>query len=307
MNILITGGAGFIGTALSKFLADAGHAVTLLDLPNRFRADRHNRFPKLPADIRAAVQLEEFIGQRYQVIYHLAAQTAAAISQEDPERDVDTNVKGTLNVLNFARRCGAEKIIFSSSMAVYGNARGRIPESTALAPVSNYGASKVGAEAYIRMFLQYGIRHTVFRLFNVYGPGQDFRNLRQGMASIFMAQAVTGRRIEVTGRFDRYRDFVYIDDVVEALAMAIDGLDDEVYNVGTGTATTVRELIDHILAVGDHPPSSYTVVNTGSHEGDQHGTMADNTRLQSLGWHPRTSLNQGLHLMYQDAKRELLT
>lgn len=302
MKILITGGAGFIGTALARKLTDLAYEVSLLDLPQRFKP-YHKEYECYEVDIREATNFGILHHKSFSHIFHLAAQTSGAISQENPTLDVDTNVKGTLNVCNFARACGAQKIIFSSSMATYGNQEGRITESTPLAPLSNYGVSKLCGEAYIKSFAQFGVRYAIFRLFNVYGPGQDMYNLKQGMASIFMAQALTSDRLRVTGSLQRYRDFVYIDDVVEALLLGLeDRTDSQIYNVGSARATRVDELIECILSLCPKPRESFEVCNVGGHEGDTFGSLADITKLKSLDWSPKVPLTEGLERMYQYAR-----
>jgi UDP-glucose 4-epimerase len=301
-KVLITGGAGFIGTALAKKLKILNHDVTIIDLEKKFTS-LHDDFTKYSLDIRSYENFKKIECLEFDYIFHLAAQTASVISQEEPELDVDTNVKGTLNICNYARKCKAKKIIFTSSMATYGNKEGKIKESDIQTPLSNYGVSKVAGEYYINMFKQFGIENTIFRLFNVYGPGQDMSNLRQGMASIFMAQSIVSDEIKVTGSFERYRDFVYIDDVVDALILGLDNITDgQVYNVGSEKATTVKELIDLIIEVNDKPKNQFKVINVGSHEGDQFGSKADATKLKSLGWTPKTDLKDGLEKMYIYAK-----
>jgi len=300
MKILITGGAGFIGTALARKLTDLAYEVSLLDLPQKFKS-YHKEYECYEVDIRQSEDFKVLEHKQFSHIFHLAAQTSGAISQENPTLDVDTNVKGTLNVCNFARACGAQKIIFSSSMATYGNQEGNISESTPLTPLSNYGVSKLCGEAYIKSFGQFDIQWSIFRLFNVYGPGQDMHNLKQGMASIFMAQALTSDCIRVTGSLQRYRDFVYIDDVVQALLLGLEGrTDSQVYNVGSARATRVRELIECILSLCHR--ESLEVCNVGGHEGDTFGSLADITKLQSLGWSPKVSLTEGLSKMYAYAR-----
>lgn len=301
MKILITGGAGFIGTALARKLTQLHHEVALLDLPTKFR-DYHKPYECFCVDIREADNFAPLAHQRFSHIFHLAAQTSGAISQENPTLDVDTNVKGTLNVCNFARTCGAQKIIFSSSMAVYGNSEGSITESNPLAPLSNYGVSKLCGEAYIKSFGQFGVRSSIFRLFNVYGEGQDMSNLRQGMASIFMAQALRSNTINVTGSLARYRDFVHISDVVQALVLGLEReTDSEVYNVGSAMATSVGELIEQIVAINPKPRESFEIVNVGGHEGDTFGSLADISKISQLGWKPTIPLTQGLMAMQEYA------
>lgn len=304
-KILITGGGGFIGTSTANLLSSIGHDVELLDLDKKFNSD-HVDYIKHSIDITNFSNFKVLNGKKFDFIFHLAAQTSGAISQEEPEKDADINVKGILNVCNFARACNAQKIIFSSSMAVYGNKIGKINENDSTLPVSNYGASKLSGEIFLKMFKQFGIDYSIFRLFNVYGPGQDFKNLRQGMASIYMAQSITGKQIKVTGSFDRYRDFVYISDVSNALALGLDSRTDSMtLNVGSGIKTTVKELIDIILNTHDEEKSSFSVINKGGHEGDQFGSLSDISKISDLGWSPKIPLEKGISLMYNKAKKEL--
>jgi UDP-glucose 4-epimerase len=301
-SILVTGGAGFIGAALAKRLSEKNQ-VTILDVAGKNDGLLDAVDEDYAIDIRDAQQLDQLRDRTFDVVYHLAAQTSGAVSQEQPQLDVDTNVKGTLNICNLARVCKTRKIIYSSSMAVYGNpANPKIAERVPPVPVSNYGVSKLSGEYFVKMQEQYGIDYTIFRLFNVYGPGQDMKNLRQGMASIYMAQAILSDEIKVTGSFDRYRDFVYVDDVVEALLLAGEKHHGKTLNVGSGQKTTVRELIDLIIGINDKPEGQIKAVGVGSHEGDQFGTVADNELLLSLGWKNRTSLEVGLKKMYEYAK-----
>lgn len=300
-KILITGGAGFIGTALAYRLSNAGYIVSLLDLPNKFTKE-HKCYETFAIDIREYKNFLPLSEKRFDYIYHLAGQTSSLISQEDPENDVETNVRGTLNICTYARSIQVKKIIFSSSMATYGNHPGVISESCEQKPISNYGVSKKSAEAYIQSFLQYGIKYTIFRIFNAYGPGQDMGNLKQGMASIFMAQVICDDVVKVTGSLERYRDFIYIDDVVDALEMALsEKMDCEVFNLGSGIKTTVSELIQKIIDISDKKNNRPEIVNIGSHDGDQFGSVADIQKLKQYGWEPRVSFDDGLYSMYQYA------
>jgi UDP-glucose 4-epimerase len=302
VRILITGGAGFIGTALAKALTSEGHDVRLLDLDSKFSSQEHSKFICYSVDIRKQSEFSLIDSDYFDAIYHLAAQTSGAISQEQPELDADTNFKGTLNVLNFARRAKVKKIIFSSSMAAYGEKKGMIFEDDVLEPVSVYGCTKVAGEVLVRSFSQYNIDFTIFRLFNVYGPGQDMSNLRQGMASIFMAQAIMNDEIKVTGSLDRYRDFVYIDDVVSALLIALDDLSGKTLNVGSGTKLTVANLLEKILKIEER---NLKIENIGGHEGDIHGSIANAEYLRSTGWEPQVLIDDGLLAMHQYARKVL--
>ncbi len=304
MSILITGGMGFIGLSLANKLVELDYSVTVVDLKELPRRGRHlsSRVEVLKADISDYEQISILEKSRFEAVFHCAAQTSARISQESPERDVDSNVKGTLNVCELARRSGNAKIIFTSSMAVYGNVlHDSIAEGAKVDPLSNYGVSKYSAEMYVKLYEKFGLKSTIFRLFNVFGPGQDYENLKQGMASIFVAQCIKDRKIDVTGSLDRYRDFVYIDDVISALVLGLDGSTDHgIFNVGSGELTTVDELIKKIIVCDGS--AVIPVTNIGGHEGDQFGSLADSSTLKSLGWKCDISLDEGLERMMNDAR-----
>ena len=172
-----------------------------------------------------------------------------------------------------------------------------------MSPLSNYGASKASGEIFVKMFKQFGIKNTIFRPFNVYGPGQDMNNHKQGMASIFMAQSILGNEIKVTGSLKRYRDFIFIDDAIRAITLGLTKESDgETYNIGSGKKTTVQELINLILEVNDKSTSSFTVTEVSSHEGDQFGSVADISKLRSLGWDSTIKLKTGLKETYNKVK-----
>lgn len=305
MSILVTGGAGFIGTALVLELSKK-HKVSVFDLVSKINsAEKVCGVNYFNVDISDYKQIEPFIKEKYDYIFHLASQTSGLISHEQPELDVDTNVKGTLNICRFAQTIGNVRVIFSSSMAIYGDSELPISETLQPNPKSNYGVSKISAENYIQLFSSRGIDYTIFRLFNVYGPGQDLDNMKQGMLSIFVTQAIKDKKIDVTGPLERYRDFIYIDDIIGALILPIENnvsTLNEIFNVGCGIKTTVKDLINSISASLD---ASLPVSNIGDILGDQFGTYSDCEKLRSLGWKPKVALEDGLFKTIQDAKGKL--
>ena len=303
MKILVTGGAGFVGNHLAHKLKDLGHDVIINDLPDKikfkhnynfkcytFDLSNYNSFAILPNDI--------------DVIYHTAAQTSGYIGLVNPELDVDWNMKGTLNVCRFAKEKKVKKVIYTSSMAVYGEGD-FFKETDEINPISHYGVSKLCGELYLKQYEQYGIDYTIFRLFNVYGYGQDMENLNQGMVSIYLAQALKSKIIEVKGSFDRYRDFVYIDDVVSALVLGLeDKTNSEIYNVCNKRKTTVGELLQLIFEAHDDS-HLFEAKNIGQYDGDQDGNTGDNLKLKGLGWKPTVSLEDGIKKFYNEAKENL--
>jgi len=296
---LITGGCGFIGTTLAKKLKDnSDNEIVLIDLEQKITDYHKTNFSSLALDIRNFDNFNKLQNEKFDCVFHLAAQTSGRISEENPELDIDTNIKGTLNLLRWMRQAKNNKIIFTSSMASYGNCEAKIAEEYPQNPLSNYGVSKVACEKFLKMYSQYGIQSTIFRLFNVYGCGQDMKNMKQGMASIYIAQAIKSNTIKVTGGLDRYRDFVHVSDVVNALIAPLsnDSMWGNVYNVGTGIKTTVKELIEIIAQTKGEKLKTELL---GSHDGDQFGTFADYSKLANTGWKPEVKLQDGILEMYR--------
>jgi len=300
---LVTGGAGFIGGEIVRRLVALGHSVDVLDLPGKIAgAPRLSGANYIAGDIGSAGTFRELRGF-YDAVFHLAAQTSARVSHEEPTREVDTNVRGTMLLLEWCAQNQIERFLFASSMQVYGNVSlENLPmsETQALVPVSYYGVSKIAAENCLRIHSNMGLKTTVFRMFNVYGPGQDLLNKKQGIVSIYLAFALGGKPIDVTGSLQRVRDLVYIDDIVNAWLVALDNPVSfgRTYNVGSGNRITVRQLIDRILDALGHDKASYPVNELPGHVGDQFGVQAGTSLItRELGWRPCTNLEEGLGRM----------
>ena len=192
-------------------------------------------------DIRKPIEIKSL--KNLDLIFHLAAQTSSIISQEDPWLDINTNIYGALNITDLAMK-NMCPIIFTSSMAVYNQAN--IDICSTPNPLSNYGISKYASEFIIKRLEMYQIKYKILRLFNIYGPGQDMNNLKQGMVSIFLQMALKNKKIIVKGSRDRTRDFVFIDDLINYLVTSMDNLDNRIINIGTGISTSVEELLNII-------------------------------------------------------------
>jgi UDP-glucose 4-epimerase len=214
------------------------------------------------------------------LILHLAGQSSGEISFDDPIADLEKNAISTLNLIHYGIKNKAERIVYASSMSVYGSVPDEaIKENQHPVPLSCYGVGKLAAEGYLNVYKNQ-LPYVVMRMFNVYGPGQDLNNLRQGMVSIFLAQALTRGRIEVKGSTERFRDFIYIDDVVEAwfLTSINTAFKNQIMNIGTGNRTTIGQLLTEICNIV--PGSEFFV--EGSTPGDQNGIYPDVSRLREL-------------------------
>lgn len=300
---LITGGAGFIGQAMAARLVQQGANVVILDLAAKLAELKGaSRYQCIAADVsedstyRKLDQVAPF-----DAVLHLAAQTSNRVSHEEPERDVVTNALGTLRLVEWCCSAGIQRLIFSSSMAVYGNPE-KLPvcEDDSTHPFSYYGITKLAAEHYIRANAYRGLNATIFRLFNVYGPGQNLKNLKQGMASIYLAYILRNEAIPVTGSLKRFRDFVYIDDVVDAWMLALHDSKTfgRTFNLGTGRSITVGDLIQLIILAAGRDPREYPIHEVETHAGDQFGMRAEVTAFADVtGWSPKVSLEEGIRRM----------
>lgn len=293
---LVTGGAGFIGAALSKRLVAAGHDVVIVDnLSTGFRSNVPAEATFIEGDCQDAMLYKALPQRSYAAIFHIAGQSSGEISFDDPVYDLQTNTQSTLLLLQFAKHVNCRRVVYASTMSVYGDQPDvPVKEDVPMAPKSFYGVGKLASEHYLRIYRQYGIECVALRLFNVYGPGQNMDNLRQGMVSIYLAQAIKNLHIHVKGGADRFRDFVFIDDVVDAfLHFETRQLGEHyIFNIGTGTRTTVHHLIESIRA---SLPFTVDVCYEGITPGDVFGIRADCQRAASVaGWKARIDLATGL-------------
>lgn len=262
MNVLVTGGAGFIGSHVVDRLLERGDEVWVLDdlstgkwanLGDHLESPRLHR---IQADITeglfAPLAAAEAEGLRVDGIVHLAALVSVVRSMDEPLADVRANVRGTVQVLEYARRRGAPKVVFSSSAAVYGDVEQvPTPEGAPVAPLSPYGVDKLTGEHFMRMYAEvHGVPTSALRFFNVYGPRQDPSSPYSGVISIFSDRARRGQGLTIYGDGGQTRDFVYVGDVVSAIVAALDTEQSTPpTNVGTGEATSVAALAQTILEV----------------------------------------------------------
>ena len=282
-NYLVTGAAGFIGAALAKKLIVEGHSVVTVD--NLSTGDKSN-IPEgvtfIEGDCGDASVYDQLPHCHYDAIFHIAGQSSGEISFDDPIYDIRTNAESTLLLLKYALKNGCRRFIYAGTMSVYGvKPETPIDEMAECKPESFYGVAKLASEQYMRIYQQYGIQSTSLRLFNVYGPGQNLDNLRQGMVSIYLAQMLASSHIHVKGSKSRFRDFIYIDDVVDVFFSCIDNEKSygEIINVGTGVLTTVEDLICSLQKLYGKEVS---VEYSGSTEGDIHGIYADTKKFKKI-------------------------
>jgi len=293
MKLLITGVAGFIGAKVAEAAIDKGYDVVGIDdLSQGYEIS----IPKGCEFIKGDLSDQNFVSglpRDCEVILHLAGQSSGEISFDNPVVDLTKNAISTLSLIKYGINNKVKKIVYASSMSVYGATEDKpIDESYACAPLSCYGVGKLTAENYLKVY-QDEMPHTIFRMFNVYGPGQDMSNLRQGMVSIYLAYILKDGHVPVKGEVTRFRDFIYIDDVVNIWLQSVENTDinNKRLNLGTGVKTTVSELLQKIQTV----LPGFTWEEVQNTLGDQFGIYADTKKFQtSFGDYSFTSLDAGL-------------
>ncbi len=299
---LVTGAAGFIGAATARQLIAAGNRVVTVD---NLSTGKGSNIPEKCIFIKGndydTAVLEELKNYQFEAIIHIAGQSSGEVSFENPVYDLQTNTQSTLMLLNLARAMNCKKFIYASSMSVYGDADIEfVKEETLPCPKSFYAVGKMASEHYMRIYSSFGICCTALRFFNVYGVGQNMSNLKQGMASIYLAMALKDKRILVKGSKERFRDFVYIDDVVEAVLKAEKrkmGSIFEIYNVSTGVKNTVEDVITEIRK---NLPFAVEVEYTEGTPGDQRGVYGDNSKIKKdLLWYPDYDFKTGISKMVE--------
>lgn len=301
---LVTGGAGFIGSHLSHRLLSEGWKVHIVDnLSTGYKENIPPRAEFTFLDLSKDNFVRSLPKERFDVVFHLAAQSSGEISFDDPVYDLKINCLSTLLLLDWCHRHDIKRFIYTSSVSIYGEQEIQpVKENNAPNPKSFYGVGKLSSEGYLDIYSKLGLCTTSLRLFNVYGPGQNMKNLRQGMVSIYLAYILKKEEILVKGSPERYRDFVFIDDVIEAYMQCLENKDTfgKVYNVASGTKVSVRGLLKELLKAYGHNPDSYPIRFSGSTPGDTFGIFADIEAIRrDVGWVPRNSLPDGLKKMVQ--------
>lgn len=295
MKVLVTGGAGFIGSHLVDRLVQEGHEVIIVDnlvTGKRRNINRAARFYK--QDIQSWRLERVFRNERPNVVMHLAAQMDVRKSVEDPMFDAQVNILGTLNVLQQAVKHGVRKVVFSSSGgAIYGEQEMYpAPESHVTKPLSPYGLSKLCGEQYLSYYQRSsGLQVVSLRYANVYGPRQDPEG-EAGVVAIFIQKMLNNEQAVINGNGRQTRDFVFVEDVVEA-NLAVMGQETQgTYNVGTGVETSINDLFRILV---QHTGSTCKEVHGPAKKGEQARSVIDNTRLRhELSWEPKGELSEGL-------------
>jgi nucleoside-diphosphate-sugar epimerase len=297
-RVLVTGGAGFIGSNLVRALLERGDEVRVLD--NFSTGNRANLegldIEIVEGELRSYERVHRAV-RKADVVYHLGALGSVPRSVQDPLTSSAVNVEGTLNVLLAARDEGVRRVVFSSSTSVYGSSR-QLPttEDTPPDPISPYGVAKLAAERYTVSFSRVyeSFETVVLRYFNVFGPRQSPYSQYAAVVPLFVTAIAEGRAVQVYGDGEQSRDFTYVGNVVDATLRAgeADGASGQIFNIANGTPATVNVLADTIGRILDKP---VTKEHLPPRAGDIRDSWADLSKAKSmLGYEPQTGLEDGL-------------
>jgi len=308
-RVLVTGGAGFIGSHIADAYLRRGDRVVVLD--NLATGRRENvpvgaEFVEL--DIRDPDAARLIRDERFHLVSHHAAQVDVRVSVADPRRDAAVNVDGLLNLLEAARDAGVERFVYvSSGGVVYGEPEERpTPETAPKLPLSPYGVSKLAGEQYLHYYHRvHGLDYVALRYANVYGPRQDPHG-EAGVVAIFSNRLIAGEPLTVFGTGEQTRDYVYVGDVVEANLLLSGAalppsrtLDERAFNVGTERGTPVLDLARGLMDVSG---TRVEVRHAPARAGELLHSSLHTGRLRALGWSPRTSLESGLRLTFESIR-----
>lgn len=304
MRFLITGGAGFIGSALANHLVRQGHSVRVLD--DLSAGDAAHLDPKIHftrGDVEDKPKIWRLLN-KIDCVYHLAARVSVPESVLYPREYNKTNVGGTVAIMEAMRDAGIKRVVLASSGAIYGKqAVRRVHENLLPHPDSPYAASKLAAESYVRTIGELWHIETVsLRIFNAYGPGQPLPPIHAPVIPQFIRQIIEGGSLVVFGNGTQTRDYIYLDDVVKALALAAaaEGVNQQVINIGTGLGTSINELIGQIEQVTARNAS---VVMSPAEPGGVLNLVADTEKAEkALGFQAKVSLMEGLRRLIKQNK-----
>jgi UDP-glucose 4-epimerase len=301
LKILVTGAAGFIGSKICKKLIENRYIVIAIDdLSNGKKKNIPLGVKFLKLDLSRKASINKI--PKCDIIFHLAGQSSGEKSFDSPIVDLEKNTISTLNMIEYGIKNKCRKIIYASSMSVYGEPSDKsLNEESQTYPISCYGISKITSEKYIKIFSK-KLPYIIFRMFNVYGSGQNMKDLRQGMVSIYLSQALSGDKIKVKGSLNRRRDFIHVDDVTNIWMKTIKTRKiNKIYNLSSGNNHKVKDLLKKILKL----TGKKKILKLTGTIGDQFNSYSNNFQItKDFEYKKFISLDQGLKKFYNSEKNK---
>ena len=298
MKVIITGGMGFVGSNLIKKLANNGHEIVVLDNFSSNVQSTIEGIRLIKVDLSDQRHFDDINIESADVLIHLAGPSSGPASAKDPKGTIDVSNTITFNVLRLSVKLSVKRILFASSMGVYGDPL-HLPvhENSVCQPISYYAIAKLSSEHIIQTFAKTsGLEYSILRFFNIYGPGQDLKRMDQGLVSIYLSMLMNGKPFVIKGRLDRIRDLIHIDDVVNSIIAVIHseaGLN-RVINVCNGEAITIERLAKTLITHFDNYNWEDVIEEEGS-PGDTHQIYGKNERLVSdIGYEPQFNIEDGV-------------
>lgn len=303
-HVLVTGGAGFIGSHMVRRLLKEGYSITVLDnLSTGLKENIPQNVLFIQGDTSNVKDVEKAFERKLDIVFHIAGCASTINSFTDPFSDIRANFIGTANIVKKCVDTGVNRLLFASSMTVYGQVLTLpVNEEDTTRPISYYGITKYAAERFahatgMRTDVSEKLQVTSFRMFNVYGPRQSLTNPYQGVMAIFIGNVLRNEPITIFGDGLQSRDFVYIDDVVDAWVNSIENEKTygEVFNVGFGEDRSINDLTATIMKTLNKNPSEYPIKRKEQRPGDQRHMRADISKLKNaIHWNPKYNLQKGL-------------
>ena len=295
-KILITGIAGFIGSQIAYKLAESQtniiYGIDNLVTGKVSNVPKKKNIKFIKGDLSKKKTFDK-IKFKAEYILHFAGQSSGEKSYYDPVQDLNNNTLTTINLINYGIKCKSKKIVYASSVSVYGNSKKKIyTESDNPKPISCYGISKVASEYYLKVYSN-KLPFTILRLFNIFGIGQDMNNLKQGMLSIYIAQAIKNKKIIIKGSLNRVRDFVHIDELKQNINKILKSkrLNNEIINFGTGKGTSVKSALKIIKK---KTKTNKIIIEKIGTPFDQYKSIANTKKLKKFGIKIKNNFNQNL-------------
>ncbi|WP_240502807.1 NAD-dependent epimerase/dehydratase family protein [Priestia aryabhattai] len=308
VKVLITGGAGFIGSHIVEKLLQEGYQVIVVDnLSTGNKSFLPKDIPLYTVDIQSSELHQVFKKEKPEIVIHAAAQVDVNSSINNPQNDASINILGTINLLNCCHKHKVQKIIYSSSCAVYGVTEDcSVNESFPISPLSFYGISKSVAELYMKAYHSlYNLNYTVLRYANVYGPKQSILG-EGGVVSIFCKNILKKEDTIIYGNGQQTRDFVFVKDVAEANIRAITKGEQQIINIGCNKKTSIKELYQLLLSLNSILFTTQSPIYQPKRQGDILHSRLENTKAKIiLNWEPNYTLREGLEETMNYYRNEL--